>query len=483
MNYPALELLVAGQWLAEGSQRDTIAVTNPATNEVLGRLPVATAQDVDRAVDAARQAFPGWARTPALARSRVLLQVAASVRAGAEQLARVLTLEQGKPLPEALAEIGGVADTFEWMAEEGKRAYGRVVPSRMPDTECLVLREPVGPVAALTPWNAPAVLFARKVATALAAGCTVVAKPAEETPGVCVEIARLCAGAGLPAGVLNVVFGRPAEISARLIESPDIKLISFTGSVPIGRRLLEQASAQMKRAQLELGGHSPVIVDRGVDVARVAELASVSRFRNSGQNCHGPTRFIVHAQVYDTFCARMASLGGAIRVGNGLDADTRMGPLIHRRRVDAMRAFTDDARSQGARVLCGGAAPSQDITGNFWLPTVISDIPPHARAMREEVFGPIALVTPFDDLDKAIELANSVDFGLGAYAFSNSFDVLQHIQARIEAGNLSINTFAITPPEVPFCGIKQSGMGSEMGSEGLLEYFNTKTVLRASRPC
>jgi succinate-semialdehyde dehydrogenase/glutarate-semialdehyde dehydrogenase len=482
MGYTQLGLLVAGEWHLGGA-RDALTVVNPATGEVLGMLPVATDSDLDRAIDSAHDAFAAWSRTSALERGRLLARIGASIREQAPALAVVLTLEQGKTLAESMAELAGAADTFEWMAEEGKRVYGRVVPSRLANSEQLVLREPVGPVGGFTPWNSPAVLAARKIATALAAGCTIVLKAAEEAPGICVEIARLCMQAGVPAGVVNLVFGVPDAISRRLIASPKVKKLSFTGSVPVGRHLLGLASAQMKKITLELGGHSPVIVDRGIDVDRVAALATAARFRNAGQACHGPTRFIVHAEVHDRFCARFAERAGALRVGNGMAADTQMGPLIHARRVAAMRRFTDDAVARGGRLLCGGRSPAVAGSDCFWLPTVIADAPHDAQAMREEVFGPIALVTPYDDLDAALALANSLDLGLGAYAFSNSLDVVHRVQCEIRAGNLSVNTFSITPPEVPFSGIGQSGMGCEMGIEGLLEHCHTKTVLRAAQPC
>lgn len=480
MQYPKLALLVAGEWLVHDDSRDTRPVTNPATGEELGRLPVATASDVERAVEAAHAAFRSWSRATALTRARILARIGHSIRADAEPLARVLTMENGKPLREALAEVQNVADTFEWMAEECKRVYGRVVPSRLPDSEYLVLREPVGPVGAFTPWNAPAVLFARKIATAMAAGCTVVAKPAEETPGVCVEIARHCMRAELPPGVLNVVFGVPAEISQTLVDHPRIRMLSFTGSVPVGRQLLELSSRQMKRIQLELGGHSPVIVDKGVDVAKVAGLATAARFRNAGQACHGPSRFLVHEAVYQEFGEQMAHGARALKVGNGLEEATRMGPLIHARRVNAMQEFTQDAAAQGARVLCGGSAPKDAATANFWTPTVLADVPLLARAMREEVFGPIALLRSYETIEEAISIANDVDFGLGSYVFSNSLDVIHHAQVELQAGNVSINTFSVTLPEVPFSGVKHSGMGSEMGVEGLLEYSVPKSVLRSS---
>ncbi len=479
---PPLGLLIAGQWHLDDGQRETLAVTNPATDAVIARLPVATSDDIARAVAAAHDAFRPWAARTALERGRILARAGGLLRERAAALAPILTQEQGKPLAESTAEILGAADTFEWMAEEGKRLYGRVVPSRIAGTEQLVLHEPVGPVGGFTPWNSPVVLAARKIATALAAGCTIVLKGAEETPGICVALARVCEEAGVPPGALNLVFGHPDAISRQVIAAPQIRKLSFTGSVAVGRHLLMLASEQMKKITLELGGHSPVLVDRGVDAEHVAELAAAARFRGAGQACHGPTRFIVHTSVYDRFCTRFSERARALRVGNGMEPGTQMGPLIHARRVQAMQRFTDDAVSRGGKLLSGGRAPADAASGNFWLPTVIADVPRDALAMREEVFGPIGLVTPFDDLDDALALANSVDLGLGSYLFSDSMDTVLRVQGAIEAGNLSINTFAITPPELPFCGIKHSGMGGEMGLEGLLEHVHRKSVIRAPRP-
>jgi succinate-semialdehyde dehydrogenase/glutarate-semialdehyde dehydrogenase len=390
-----------------------------------------------------------------------------------------VTREQGKRLPEALQEVRNSADTFEWMAEECKRVYGRTVPARTPDVDQFVRLEPVGPVAAFSPWNFPAVLASRKVATALAAGCTVVLKPAEETPGILVAISRLCVEAGLPAGVLNLLYGVPAEVSSRLIAHPAMRKVSFTGSVPIGQQLAAQAAALMKKATLELGGHAPVIVARDVDVERVVDLAVAAKFRNAGQLCICPTRFFVHASIYDQFVTRFAARASALRVGSGLDAAVGMGPLANARRVEAMRSFCADAAERGAQTVCGGEVPADRERGFFWAPTVLADIPDDAQAMQREPFGPLALMTPFEDIDEAIARANATEFGLAAYAFTRSLRDAHALEHGLEAGNVSLNTFAISAPEMPFSGHKHSGLGSEMGREGLLDHLHVKAVVRA----
>jgi succinate-semialdehyde dehydrogenase/glutarate-semialdehyde dehydrogenase len=409
----------------------------------------------------------------------MLLGIAALVHRDETRLAAILTREQGKRLPEALQEVRSSADTFEWMAEEGKRAYGRIVPARTPDTDQLVYLEPVGPVAAFSPWNFPAVLGARKVATALAAGCTVVLKPAEETPGIWVALAALCVEAGLPAGVLNVIYGVPGEVSSRLIADPRIRKISFTGSVLVGRQLAVQAAAVSKRATLELGGHAPVIVTGDIDVERVVELTVAAKFRNAGQLCLCPTRFYVHDDVYDRFVARLGARAAALKVGDGADPDTDMGPLANPRRVDAMRAFCADAVQRSGRIVSGGKVPPGRDVGWFWAPTIIADVPDDARAMTEEPFGPLALVTRYSRLDDAIARANATEYGLAAYAFTRSLREARAIEHEIEAGSISLNTYAISAPEMPFSGVKSSGPGSEMGSEGLLDHLHPKAVVRA----
>lgn len=476
--YPVLALFVDGTWL-RGGGRQSREIINPATGELLGHLPMATPQDLDLAIAAAGRAFLQWRAVPPVERAKVLKSIAERIRGHAEALARIVTMEQGKCLQESLHEIQNTADTFEWMAEEGKRAYGRVVPSRLPNTEQYVRLEPMGPVAAFSPWNFPAVLACRKVATALAAGCSVVIKPAEETPGIMLAIARLCEEAGLPRGVLNVVYGEPAEISERLIGADEIKKISFTGSVPVGRELAARAARSLKKITLELGGHSPVIVMDDVDVDRVVGLTLAAKFRNAGQLCLCPTRFFVHDRIHDAFVSQLAAGAAGLRLGNGLDPQVQMGPLANRRRVDAMRAFCADAAERGARIHAGGSAPEAGNRGYFWSPTVISELPDDAASMKQEVFGPLALVTRFDDLTEALRQANATEYGLASYAFTNSLSAARQIESEIAAGNVSLNTFAISPPEMPFSGIKNSGMGHEMGTEGLIEHMNVKAVIRS----
>lgn len=481
VSYPTLELLVDGEWL-DAQGRDTAPVVNPATGQEIGRVPLAHPQDVDRAVQAAQRAFGDWRRETALRRGRLLMKIADLIRTQTDELARVLTVEQGKTWLESVGEITATADTFEWMAEEGKRVYGRTVPSRFPGAEQLVVHEPVGVVAALSPWNYPAALGARKVATALAAGCTVVLKPAEETPGIWVALARLCMQAGLPAGVLNVIYGRPAEVSARLIAAPEVRKVSFTGSVPVGMLLAQQAGALLKKTTMELGGHSPTFVCEDAPVERVAELAVASKYRNAGQICHSPTRFFVHERVFDRFVGAFAERAAALRVGNGLEEGVQMGPLANPRRTAAMAQLCDDARACGAEIVTGGQAQPSGGAGYFWAPTVIARPTAATRALSEEPFGPLALMIPYQDLSGAIAQANSLDYALGAFAFTSSLAHAQALQSSVRAGCLSINTFAITPPELPFGGIRHSGIGREMGAEGLLDHFETKAVIRVAAP-
>ncbi|MBL0420858.1 NAD-dependent succinate-semialdehyde dehydrogenase [Ramlibacter sp. AW1] len=480
--YPELGLLIDGEWIS-GLERDAIVVRNPATGAPIGELPVATVQDIDRAAEAAQKAFPVWRGITALDRGRVLARIATILRERTAELSAILTLEQGKPLREAAAEIAATADSFEWMGEEGRRVYGRVVPSRFADAEQLVVHEPIGPVAAFSPWNFPAILGGRKIAAALAAGCTIVLKPAEEAPGILVAIAKICESCGVPAGVINLLFGVPARISQRLIERPEIRKLSFTGSTPVGRHLSGLAGAALKRITLELGGHAPVILCEDADLERALQLGVAAKFRNAGQVCNCPTRFYVHEKVFGEFCERFSQLARNLVVGDGLEEGVHMGPLIHERRVRAMREYTEDAVAGGGEILCGGDAPSELAAslqdGTFWAPTVIALAGNEARVLREEPFGPLALMQPFSDLDEAIGRANGSDYGLAAYAFTQSLKSARRIQERIEAGCFSLNTFAITPPELPYGGVKQSGFGREMGSEGLLEHFQTKAVIRA----
>ena len=475
--YPELSLLIDGEWIGQGGRR-SLSVTNPATGEEIGQLPVATLRDIDQAAKAAASAFAGWKSETPFERARILLRIAELLRRDAATIAPILTMEQGKPLREAQAEISGAADIFEWMAEEGKRVYGRIVGSRIPGADQMIFRQAVGPIAAFAPWNFPVILSSRKIATALAAGCTVVIKPAEETPRSLVALARICMEAGLPPGVLNVVFGEPSEISESLIKNPIIRKVSFTGSVTVGRHLATLAGKEMKKITLKLGGHSPVIVMPDVDTEKLADISVAAKVRNAGQVCFSPTRYFVHEDGYAQFVDAFAARASALNVGNGLHDNTEMGPLANERRVLAMRGLTENARSQGAKLVCGGySTRSDDERGNFWQPTILSDVPDSAEIMINEPFGPIAAIVSFAKLEDAVQRANATDYGLGSYAFTNDAKSARYIQKHIQAGSISINTFAMTPPEMPFAGIKQSGTGVEMGAEGLSEYFDTKSVI------
>lgn len=476
--YPReLRLLVAGEWVAaEG--RETVPVVNPADAAELGRLPVAAEADVDAAVVGAAAAWPAWRALGPDGRGAILRGAAALLRERAEPIATVATLEQGKTRGELLQEVQMAAAVLDWAAEEGRRAYGRVLAQRAPGTRVSVVREPVGPVAALTPWNFPLAGPARKLGPALAAGCPVVLKPAEETPASALEIARALVDAGLPAGVLSVVCGRPAEISARLLAAPEIRKLNFTGSTAVGSRLLALAAGNVARTTMELGGHAPVIVLDDADLATTIAHSVFLKYRNAGQICVSPTRFYVHEAVYDRFVEGFAAGARAVVVGNGLDEGTQMGPLAHARRVEAVTALVDDARAAGAELVAGGGAMS-DRTGFFFEPTVLAGVPDRARAMNEEPFGPVALIAPVADLDEAVERANRLPYGLAAYAFTGAARSARQLADRLEAGIVGVNSYAVWAPDAPSGGVKHSGHGSEDGSEGLAGHLVTKAIYEA----
>jgi succinate-semialdehyde dehydrogenase/glutarate-semialdehyde dehydrogenase len=471
--YPDLQLFVAGEWIA-AAERETQAVVNPATDQVLGVLPLATTPDLDRAVEAAAGAFRAWRATSALDRGAVLKRAAQLIRARLDSDAVTLTLEQGKPLAQARVELASSADWLEWYAEEARRSYGRMIPARLPGGRLEVVREPVGVVAAFAPWNFPASQMARKLAAGLAAGCPVIAKPSEETPGAALAIARALDEAGLPKGLLSVVFGVPAEVSARLIASPAVRKVSFTGSTAVGKLIAAQAAAGLKRATLELGGHAPVIVFDDVDAEAAARIAAVAKLRNAGQVCTSPTRFLVQDRIHDRFVGALAKAMAQTKVGDGLDAASEMGPLANPRRVEAMQALTADAVAAGGRLLTGGQRIGN--VGNFWAPTVIADAPTQARAMNEEPFGPIALTRRFAEPEEALAEANRLPYGLAAYAFTRDRARAALVRDGLESGLVGLNTFSVTWPETPFGGVKESGYGSEGGSEGLEAYLVTKLV-------
>ena len=474
--YPDVALFIDGAWTPSASGR-TLDVHNPATGEVLGRLAHAGRADLDRALAAAERGFQQWRAVSAYERSKVMRKAAGLIRERLEGIARKLTLEQGKPLAEARGEALVAADVIEWFAEEARRSYGRVIPARAAGVTQLVIKEPVGVVAAFTPWNFPINQAVRKLSAGLAAGCAVILKGPEETPAACAELVRAYADAGVPAGVVQLVFGVPAEISEYLIPHPVVKKISFTGSTVVGKHLAALAGAHMKRVTMELGGHAPAIVFEDADIEAAAKILAANKFRNAGQVCVAPTRFLVQERVYQAFVGRFVEIVGQLNAGNGLEPGTTMGPLANARRVTAIDGLVQDAVQRGAQLLAGGARIGN--TGNFFAPTVLAGLTPDMRVMNEEPFGPLALMLPFTSFDEAVAEANRLPYGLASYAYTSSARTATAIAAALEAGMVSINHHGLALPEVPFGGIKDSGYGSEGGSEAIEAYLNTKFVTQA----
>ncbi|HEY6434746.1 MAG TPA: NAD-dependent succinate-semialdehyde dehydrogenase [Acetobacteraceae bacterium] len=475
-NYPNVQLFIDGAWTKAASGR-TITVVNPASGEPIGTVAHADRDDLDRALAAAEKGFHVWRKVSAYERAKLMRKAANLLRERADAIARLMTLEQGKPLAEAKGETLAGADVIDWFAEEARRAYGRVIPARAEGVYQLVLKEPVGPVAAFTPWNFPINQVVRKLSAALAAGCSIIVKPPEETPASPAELIRVFVDAGIPAGVVNLVYGVPAEISEYLIPHPVIRKISFTGSTPVGKHLAALAGAHMKRATMELGGHAPTIVFDDADIDVASKILSASKLRNAGQVCISPTRFLVQEPVFDQFVDKFVAHIKAAKVGDGLAADTQMGPMANARRIQAMETFIGDAVKHGADLKTGGNRIGNK--GNFFEPTVLTNVPRDARIMNEEPFGPVAVISPFRGFDEVVEEANRLPFGLASYAYTRSAKTATAIAAAVEAGMMSINHHGLALPEVPFGGVKDSGYGSEGGLEAIESYLNTKFVSQA----
>jgi len=471
--YETLKMYIDGDW-CDGSDGEYGEVINPATEEVLARLPHAGTADLDRALRAAAKGFEVWRRTSPAERGKIMRKAADLMRERLESIARTLTLEEGKTIGESRAEVATSADIIEWYGQEGQRTYGRVIPPRSGDVRQIVVREPIGPVAAFTPWNFPGVTPARKIGGALGAGCSIIIKASEETPGTCVAMVRALADAGLPTGVCNLVFGVPARISEYLIPSPIIRKVSFTGSIPVGKHLARLAAEGMKPATMELGGHSPVIVFDDVDVEKVAQITVAGKYRNAGQVCISPTRFFVHDAVYDKFVSTFSELAKALPVGNGLDEANKMGSLANDRRMSAMDEFIGDAVDKGAKIMAGGERIGNQ--GFFYQPTVLGDVPDDARIMNDEPFGPIAPMQRWSSVDEMVKKANGLPYGLAAYAFTKSNQRAAEIADALESGMVGVNHLAISLPETPFGGVKESGYGKEGGVEGLDSYMISKFV-------
>jgi succinate-semialdehyde dehydrogenase/glutarate-semialdehyde dehydrogenase len=475
--YQDVLLHIDGRWRAALGGRK-LGVVNPATGEEIGNLARAGTEDLDAALAAAAAGFLVWRAISAYERSKIMRKAAELVRERLEAIAVLMTQEQGKPLAEARLEIAGSADVIDWFAEEGRRAYGRVIPARGPGIYQLSVREPIGVVAGFTPWNFPMSQAVRKVSAALAAGCSFILKGPEETPASGAELVRAFCDAGLPAGVLQLVFGVPSEISEYLIPHAVVRKISFTGSTSVGKHLAAMAGANMKRATMELGGHAPAIVFNDADLDAAVKFLAAAKFRNAGQVCVAPTRFLIQNEVYAPFLDRFVKAAEALQLGNGLEPGTTMGPLANDRRVAAMESFVTDAVQKGAVVRTGGKRHGNK--GYFFEPTVLTDIPDDARVLHEEPFGPLALFRPFGNFDEAIAEANRLPYGLAAYAYTGSTTTATAVGAAIESGMIGINHQGLALPETPFGGVKDSGYGSEGGAEGLEPYLVTKFITQAS---
>jgi len=471
--YETLALYIDGEFVS-GEGRKTQDVVNPATGDVLGQLPHATQKDLDRALAAAERAFQTWKVSSPMDRAAVLRKVGQLSRDQAKEIGRNMTLDQGKPLAEAVGEVVSCSEHADWHAEECRRIYGRVITPRNPDVRQIVVREPIGVCAAFTPWNFPYNQAIRKVAAAIGAGCTVILKGPEDSPSAVMAIARMFHDAGLPKGVLNVVWGDPPVISDYLIRSPIVRKISFTGSVPVGKQLAALAGQHMKRATMELGGHSPVLVFDDADIDRAAKMLAKFKLRNAGQVCVSPTRFYVQEKAYEEFLAKFTEVTKGVKVGNGLDDGIEMGPLAHQRRVPAMSKFVEDAKQRGGKIVTGGepiAGP-----GYFFAPTIVTDLPEDSMLMTEEPFGPIAPIVRFKETEEVLKRANSLPFGLSSYVFTNSLQTATKVSNGLEAGMVNINHFGSALAETPFGGIKDSGIGSEGGTETFDGYLVTKFI-------
>ena len=473
MTYPNTQLFIAGQW-QDAAEGKTLAVFNPATGKEIGRVAHATKVDLDRALDAAQKGFEAWRDMPAAERAKTMRRAAALMRERAEAIAAIMVQEQGKPLAEAKVETMASADIIEWFADESLRVYGRIVPSRNLKATQMVLKDPVGPVAAFTPWNFPINQVVRKLAAALGAGCSILVKAPEETPASPAELIRAFADAGVPAGTVGLVYGDPAEISNYLIPHPIIRKVTFTGSTPVGKQLAALAGKHMKRVTMELGGHAPVIIAEDADLELAIKIGSGAKFRNAGQVCISPTRYLVHESIRADFVAAFAKYAQGLKVGDGLTAGTQMGPLANPRRITAMADLMADAVQQGATLVTGGERIGTE--GNFFQPTVLNDVPLSARIVNEEPFGPVAAIRGFEKIEDAIAEANRLPFGLAGYAFTSSLKNAHLLAQRLEVGMLWINQAAAPAAELPFGGLKDSGYGSEGGPEAIEAHLNTRLV-------
>ena len=469
------KMYIDGQWCAAQDGK-TVGVINPATEEVIVEMALGSRADVKRAIEAAGKAMPTWMKLTPYDRAKVLKKTADLMRERADALARTLTMEQGKPLAESKAEMLHSADTFEWFAEEGKRAYGQVIPNSAPHKRHVTLKHPVGVVGAISPWNFPITLQSRKIAPALAAGCTIVCKPATQTPLSLVMVFECMIEAGLPAGVANLVMGPAQEVADEFLENPIVRKISFTGLTEVGKQLMRGAADQVKRISLELGGHAPFIVFPDADPEVGAKLAVTGKFRNNGQVCIAPSRFYVHQDVQKKFTEATVEFAKQLKMGNGLDAGTEIGPMFEKRAMDGTISLIEDAKKCGAKILTGGKRSDKFPKGYFFEPTILTNLPLNARIMTEEPFAPVMPLLDFKNLDDVIKAANNTRYGLASYVFTNDLTIAWKMAEGLEAGIIGINDPVPATPQCPFGGMKESGYGRELAHEGLEAYLETKYV-------
>jgi succinate-semialdehyde dehydrogenase/glutarate-semialdehyde dehydrogenase len=468
-------MYINGKWCEADSHR-TLAVINPATEEVIEEIAYGGRAETRKALDAAHRAMPGWMKLTSWDRAKILKKTAELMRERIDDIARTLTMEQGKPLAESKAEILHSADTFEWFAEEGKRAYGEIIPNSVAGKRHMTLKHPVGVVGAISPWNFPVTLPSRKIAPALAVGCTVVCKPASQTPLCLIQVFECMADAGLPPGVANLVMGSAQEIADEFIDNPICRKISFTGSTEVGKQLMRGAAGQVKRLSLELGGHAPFIVFPDADPEAVAKAAVVGKFRNNGQVCIAPSRFFVHKDIDNKFTEATVEYARGLKLGNGLEPEVEVGPMFEERAMDQTVRLVEDARKKGAKILTGGQRSSRFERGYFFEPTVLKSLHPSTEMLTEEPFAPVMPLLDFSKIDEVIAAANNTRYGLAAYVFTNDLTVAWRMAEGLEAGIIGINDPVPSTPQCPFGGMKESGLGRELAHEGLEAYLETKYI-------
>lgn len=473
--YENIELYINGDW-CNASDGATKPVTCPASEDVIGSITVAADEDINRALSAAKDGFDVWRKTGTWERAAKIRKVADLIRERQSEIARLMSLETGKPLAESIGETGAAADQFEWYSEETKRIYGQIIEARTSDSRMAVIYQPVGVVAAFSAWNFPALLPARKIAAALGAGCAIIIKPAGETPASCAALIQACHDAGIPPGVVNMLTGNSGQIAEKLIRSPIVRKVSVTGSVPVGKRILSLAAEGVKKVSMELGGHGPVLVFDDFDAEKAAEICAPTKFRNCGQVCISPTRFYVHENSYEKFASRFAEIANSLKIGRGLDDGVQIGPMANKRGLETIQKMTQDALDRGAELLAGGKRPAGFNKGYFVEPTVLGRVPDDALVMTEEPFGPIAPITTFTDYDEVIARANSLPFGLAGYVFSNNLTTATRAYEDLELGMVGVNEMLLATAEAPFGGVKESGMGREGGSLGMHDYLDPKYV-------